>query len=648
MKRFIFTLIIALSVSTAVYAAPEFGELSFDLSQRTAFYSEGGAGDNIQNFGFFLKGEGRELYLRQYLSSFSSPYSLRLKSIPDGEYTLSQYAKENDTFFFGEKLFVYVTAGNVSVKTLQNFKYEAKSNVKGEVDLSLYRDKEIQMINSIFEEFENKIDACNEREQLDAVCDKAREEISAVKKSEYFAEIARQNSTELEYLAPIYNELSQKASEMGSIIEGICSIAKDTIALGTSGDLLITDENVKSEFIHRITPIVTEYSNLSDSEAFHEMLMVFSENTQDYIHKFLEEDLNYFKAIAKGKLKSYIDFSLYRESEKLQINTILDSAYEKIVLCENKDEISSIVSETKALLDKVNKKAYYDEVAILNKPYIENLNVIKTDISSMGFEAQTEVVISILDEVIALGTSGDIVITDTYITDNYYEKVPDAKILYNKLTIENKIDFQNKLETLTENSKTIMRIFFPEDLDCYKHIIKLSLDDGIDFTPYREKEQNLILEMIVSYSTLIDEASDKAEIDSLKAQFRKEVGEIKYATHYAAVAKQNEESGVIANLEVAIDAIENSYWKGDRKKIIVDIALPVAQEIKSLGETGDILITEGYVKNTYQEKINKAKGIFNGMSKGAQSLFIEDVFNLGPETFNFLSDFFGVDVSDYA
>ena len=99
--------------------------------------------------------------------------------------------------------------------------------------------------------------------------------------------------------------------------------------------------------------------------------------------------LGEYKAAKKAELAQYKPASLYRDEEKAELNSILNSAYSSIDACGDKDSVDYVVANTKQQIDALKTAATYDAEELASEKRLAKTE-IETYIGLVQIERYTE------------------------------------------------------------------------------------------------------------------------------------------------------------------------------------------------------------------------------------------------------------------
>lgn len=168
---------------------------------------------------------------------------------------------------------------------------------------------------------------------------------------------------------------------------------------------------------------------------------------------------------AKKALSEYVDKSLYRVEEHAQIDEIVARYSESIDNAASFEEYDSILESAYSELDALHIKEWYDQNISANEEvlyYLSNANEWLTTSRFVGKERQiTDIIKPVVQEVLEMGSKGEILISNDYIRSAYADDIAQAKKIYNEdMSETERSRFNERLVELDTETADFLKEFF--------------------------------------------------------------------------------------------------------------------------------------------------------------------------------------------
>ena len=168
---------------------------------------------------------------------------------------------------------------------------------------------------------------------------------------------------------------------------------------------------------------------------------------------------------AKKALSEYVDKSLYREEEQAQIDEIIARYSESIDNAGSFLEYDGILESAYSELDALHIKEWYDQNISANEEvlyYLSNANEWLTSKRFVGKERQiTDIIKPVVQEVLEMGSKGEILISNDYIRSAYADDIAQAKKIYNEdMSETERSRFNERLVELDTETADFLKEFF--------------------------------------------------------------------------------------------------------------------------------------------------------------------------------------------
>ena len=429
MKKFLLATVIVLilSVPLGVFAEDDvvFGSFWWEADNGLSLFASGGNGD-CDVFGFEIITEKRTVQLPVIGADFSENYSVKITGISDGSYTLRGFACRGGVYFYSDALYVTVTNGEYSVKTQAELREAAKKALSEYVDKSLYRVEEQAQIDEIVARYSESIDNAASFEEYDSILESAYSELDVLRTKEWYEK----------------NEAAKKA-----------------LSEYVDKSLYRVEEQAQ------IDEIVARYSESIDNAASFEEYDSILESAYSELDVLRTKEWYEKNEAAKKALSEYVDKSLYREKEQAQIDEIVARYSESIDNAASFEEYDSILENAYSELDALHIKEWYDQNISANEEvlyYLSNANEWLTTSRFVGKERQiTDIIKPVVQEVLEMGSKGEILISNDYIRSTYADDIAQAKKIYNEdMSETERSRFNERLVELDTETADFLKEFF--------------------------------------------------------------------------------------------------------------------------------------------------------------------------------------------
>lgn len=303
-KRLLAMLVLMLLVPRGAFAEDEltFGALSWETESGLSVFSDGGSG-NADFVGFELSKGASVIKLPQIGADISDNICIKISGLADGAYTLRRFAAKSGEYFYSDAVYITADGGRYSVITYDEKQLlDAKSAAKSELtaciaDKTVYREKELAVIDDILEKYCSLIDGCASSEDIPDVLNSAKAELDGVHKKEWFDNNALANKEVLSYLDDAYLWLCCKEpygdirflAKERQIVNKIIPVIEEVTSEGSAGEIVITNEYIRARYAAEIAETKKIYKeNMNDTERswFNEKVAALKSETADFLKDF--------------------------------------------------------------------------------------------------------------------------------------------------------------------------------------------------------------------------------------------------------------------------------------------------------------------------------------------------------------------------
>ncbi len=304
-KRILAVLILILLASNTVFAEGEitFGALCWETENGLSLFADGGSG-SADFVGFELSAGKSSVKMPQIGADISDNACLKISGLKDGFYALRRFAVKSGEYFYSEAVYITAENGQYSVITESEKELlDAKSAAKLELsdyiaDETLYREKELAVIDGILEKYNNLIDECASREDISGVVNSAKTELDGVHKKEWFDKNAEANKEVLLYLDDAYLWLCRKPPYDGGqkfiakerrFVDIVKPVIAEVIDDASTGEYAVTNECIREKYKSEISDAKKIYNeDMSDTERarFNEKIADLKSETADFLKEF--------------------------------------------------------------------------------------------------------------------------------------------------------------------------------------------------------------------------------------------------------------------------------------------------------------------------------------------------------------------------
>lgn len=303
-KRILTTLILILLVSCRALAEGglSFGALSWETENGLSFFSDGG--DGVSDIvGFELSKGTASVKIPQIGADIKDNICIKISGLANGEYQLRRFAKTDNGYVYSEAVYITAADGAYSVitreeKELADAKAAAKAEISGYIsDRTLYREKELAIIDGIIENYSALIDGCDNNADIAENVNAAKSELDGVRKKEWFDMNAEQNEEVLVYIEDAYLWLCRKPPYNDSKFYGkekqfvniVKPVIAEVIADASAGEYVVTNEYIRAKYAADIAEAKKIYNvDMSETERarFNEKIAALNTETQSFLKEF--------------------------------------------------------------------------------------------------------------------------------------------------------------------------------------------------------------------------------------------------------------------------------------------------------------------------------------------------------------------------
>lgn len=303
-KRILTALILILLVSCRALAEGglSFGALSWETENGLSFFSDGG--DGVSDIvGFELSKGTASVKIPQIGADIKDNICIKISGLANGEYQLRRFAKTDNGYVYSEAVYITAADGAYSVitreeKELADAKAAAKSELSGYIaDKTVYREKELAVIDGILEKYNNLIDESVSYEGISGIVSSAKTELDGVHKKEWFDQNAEANKEVLLYLDDAYLWLCRKPPYNDSKFYGkekqfvniVKPVIAEVIADASAGEYVVTNEYIRAKYaadIAKAKKIYNEDMSETERARFNEKIAALNTETQSFLKEF--------------------------------------------------------------------------------------------------------------------------------------------------------------------------------------------------------------------------------------------------------------------------------------------------------------------------------------------------------------------------
>ena len=289
-------------------------------------------------------------------------------------------------------------------------------------------------------------------------------------------------------------------------------------------------------------------------------------NGNPMIGRINREVFNNMVSSAATELENYPNLALYNDAQKLQIASIISDAQTSMLDAFTQADLTAIVDNTKVLIDAV-------------------------ETSEEALQQQH------IDEVVALI---DAIITPVEYTEECGSSINAAKEAFANLTASEIAKFPSaKLDALYD----AYAVFSELDLANFKELSKAEITAKYDINEYRELEQSAIADLVAIANTDIDNANNKAEVQSAVESFATALKSVPTDKQLAEQELKDAKSSAKAEL----DAIDLSAYRDAERA-----------QVQELITNGKIAIDQCETIVDVQTLLNKIKTVIGSIKTDAE------------------------------
>ncbi|MFY8330927.1 hypothetical protein [Vagococcus carniphilus] len=425
-------------------------------------------------------------------------------------------------------------------KELATYKETSKPSLSEYKNQSDYRESEQEAITKILEATNTKIDGAKDKATIDTLVKEAKASLDKVKTdkeltAEEAANTAKELATYKETSKTSLSEYKNQSDYRESEQEAITKILEATNTKIDGAKDKATIDTLVKEAKASLDKVKTDKELTAEEAA----------NTA--------KELATYKETSKTSLSEYKNQSDYRESEQEAITKILEATNTKIDGAKDKATIDTLVKEAKASLDKVktDKELTAEEAANTAKELATYKETSKTSLSeyknqSDYRESEQELITKILEATnTKIDRAKDKALIDTL--------VKEAKSSLDKVKTDKELTAE---ETATAE----------KELAAYKETSKTSLSEYKNKSDYRESEQQAITKILEATNTKIDEAKDKASIDTLVKEAKSSLDKVKTDKELTAEETATAEKELAAYKETSKASLSEYKNKSDYRE----------------------------------------------------------------------------------